>query len=83
MESFGAGFGYMFHVFFVDPDDTDDPEEAKDNILDLCYASAILFTSLYLVAVVIFKEKPPLPPTYHFCPLSRGENLILSPQEIS
>ena len=64
MGPLGGGFGYVFHLFFVSPEDIHHPEEAKKNIQNLCIASALVFTSIYVVALLLFRAKPPTPPTY-------------------
>ena len=64
MESVGGGFGYVFNLFFVSPDDINDIPLAKDHIFNLCIASAVILSFLFIVALVIFRQKPMLPPTY-------------------
>ena len=60
---FGGGFGYAFHFFFISADDEKNPSLAKDHIFNLCLMSAIIFSAIFLVAMLIFRGKPPLPPT--------------------
>ena len=62
--AFGYGIGYILSSLFVGANDADHPDEAKENILNLCYFAAIAFTVGQLIALALFKEMPPLPPTY-------------------
>ena len=50
-------------MIFVDPEDAKNPELAKENILRLCFASAIGYTIINIILLFIFKEKPLIPPT--------------------
>eukprot|EP01022_Parablepharisma_sp_SALTPOND_P033009 TRINITY_DN88037_c0_g1_i1.p2 TRINITY_DN88037_c0_g1~~TRINITY_DN88037_c0_g1_i1.p2 ORF type:complete len:318 (-),score=18.56 TRINITY_DN88037_c0_g1_i1:138-1091(-) len=63
MGPLGGAFGYVFHLFFVSPEDENHPEIAKENIFKLCWVTAIVFSIIYLIAMILFKEKPDIPPT--------------------
>ncbi len=60
---FGGGFGYAFHLFFVGADDINHEKEAKEHIFMLCLVAAIVFSAIFFVAMLLFRGKPPIPPT--------------------
>ena len=64
IESVGGGFGYSFHLIFVDLETEENIEVVKEAIGNMCFAGAIAFTVLFLVGFTLIKEKPKLPPTY-------------------
>jgi len=64
MESIGSGFGFVFHIFFINPDDEHYPDLARQHVFNLCITSAIGFTILFGILMAIFRGKPIIPPTY-------------------
>jgi len=63
MGAVGGGFGYLCHLVFVRPSDIDNPDLAQTHVFYLCLTAAIVFTLLLLIAVLIIRERPPIPPT--------------------
>ena len=63
-EAMGTAIGFLLPSLFVDPEDENNPELAREHIWKLCFVSAIIFCSAQLVALFMFKEKPFVPPTY-------------------
>ena len=63
MGGVGGGFGVVYHLFFVSPSDINDESLARKNIFVLCLATLIIFTILFIITLLIFREKAPTPPT--------------------
>ncbi len=58
----GGGFGYVLQIMFVASSDRG--QVAKDHILKLCQYTLAIFASLYTISMILFRQKPPTPPTY-------------------
>lgn len=63
MGGIGGGAGFALFIPFVNTEEKD-PEVSKSEFLNFAFWIAIIFTALYVVALLIYREKPPIPPTY-------------------
>ena len=62
-EGVGNGLGFYLPNIFVSPDDINYPERARENIGLLCYVTGIIFAVGQVIALLMFKERPFVPPT--------------------
>ena len=77
MGPLGSGFGYVMHLFFVSSEDYNDDNIAKEHIFKLCWVSGLIFAGAYVIALLVYREKPPIPPTKSACTVST-EPVIVS-----
>lgn len=61
----GVAIGYVFPSFFVTVDDNlpENISEARHDVYESLFWQAIIGTALTLISVVLFRDKPPTPPT--------------------
>ena len=63
MGGIGGGAGFALYIPFVNTSEKD-PVTSKEQFFNFTLWTAIIFTAIYVVALLIYSEKPEIPPTY-------------------